>query len=74
MSYEYLIAPSTLRRIVRHTCGTIWITLQPLYMPEKKEDWIEIANQFYDRTDFPNVIGAIDGKHMRIERPNHAGS
>ncbi|XP_046679392.1 protein ALP1-like [Homalodisca vitripennis] len=44
-------------------------------MPTKsEEDWKEIAKQFYLRTNFPNCIGAIDGKHIRIQKPNHSGS
>lgn len=56
------------------TCDKIWDNLQPAYMPDKnKEDWIKIAAHFYDRTNFPNVIGAIDGKCMRIV-PDKSGS
>lgn len=44
-------------------------------MPEKStEDWITIADQFYQRTNFPNVLGAVDGKHVRIIKPNNSGS
>lgn len=44
-------------------------------MPQKtEEDWLKIADEFYAHTDFPNVIGAIDGKHIRIRQPEHSGS
>ena len=44
-------------------------------MPEnKEEDWLKIANLFYQRTNFPHCIGAIDGKHIRICKPNKTGS
>jgi len=34
-------------------------------MPEKMEDnWVNIANDFYRRTQFLNCIGAVDGKHI----------
>ena len=39
-----------------------------------EEDWNKIANEFNDRTNFPNVIGAIDGKHVRIKKPEDSGS
>lgn len=39
-----------------------------------EDDWIQIADQFYERTNFPNVIGAIDGKHIRIIQPENSGS
>ena len=44
-------------------------------MPEKKEDdWKNIANDFYQRKQFPNCIGAVDGKHIRIKMPAGSGS
>jgi len=44
-------------------------------MPEKTEnDWVNIANDFYRRTQFPNCIGAVDGKHVRIKMPADSGS
>lgn len=39
-----------------------------------REDWSNIAQGFFEQTHFPNCIGAIDGKHIRIERPDHTGS
>uniref|UniRef100_A0A8D0D400 Zgc:194221 n=1 Tax=Sander lucioperca TaxID=283035 RepID=A0A8D0D400_SANLU len=38
-----------------------------VYMPVPKEsDWQDIAEQFRVNRDFPNCVGAIDGKHVRI--------
>ncbi|CAI6350197.1 unnamed protein product [Macrosiphum euphorbiae] len=39
-----------------------------------KEDWVEISNIFYSKTNFPNCLGAIDGKHIRCRNPNNSGS
>lgn len=75
LSFEYLIGESTLRDIVKSTCEQIWNVLHSHYMPEKSEEnWIRIADEFYERTNFPNVIGAIDGKHIRIVQPQNSGS
>jgi hypothetical protein len=35
-----------------------------------KNDWICTADEFYERTNFPNSVGAVDGKHIRIRKPN----
>jgi len=36
-------------------------------MPEPtQEHWLTIAEMFLSVTNFPNYIGAIDGKHIRI--------
>ena len=39
-----------------------------------KNAWIRTANYFYERTNFPNCIGAVDGKNIRIRKPNESGS
>jgi hypothetical protein len=39
-----------------------------------KNDCIRTANEFYVRTNFPNCIGAVDRKHIRMKKPNDSGS
>lgn len=36
--------------------------------------WLDIADKFYLKTNFPNCLGAIDGKHIRCINPHNAGS
>jgi len=36
--------------------------------------WIRTADEFYERTNFPNCIGAVDGKHIRARKANERGS
>nr|CAH7733263.1 unnamed protein product [Callosobruchus chinensis] len=31
--------------------------------PSSKERWLEIAENYYKRTNFPNCVGSVDGKH-----------
>jgi len=38
-----------------------------------KNDWIRTASEFYERTNFPDCIGAVDGKHITIRKPNDSG-
>ncbi|KAF0746351.1 protein ALP1-like [Aphis craccivora] len=42
--------------------------------PNSQEQWTDIANKFYKKTNFPNCIGAVDGKHIRCVNPRNAGS
>lgn len=49
-------------------------TFATFNMSEKSEDRINISKQFFDRTKFPNYIGAVDGKHVRIKQPQKTGS
>lgn len=56
-------------------CREIWNTFQPIYLKVMtREDWIEVANEFERKANFPMCLGAIDGKHVRIENFPHAGS
>jgi hypothetical protein len=36
--------------------------------------WGKIAACFEKRANFPNCIGAIDGKHIRVVKPEKSGS
>jgi hypothetical protein len=36
--------------------------------------FLDIAVKFRERWNFPNFIGCIDGKHIRIKCPTKAGS
>lgn len=62
--------------IIPEVCNAIWEVLQPTYLtcPEEEEKWLKIADDFYNIWNFPNCIGAIDGKHCRIKAPPHTGS
>ncbi|KAL4112956.1 hypothetical protein QTP88_016668 [Uroleucon formosanum] len=39
-----------------------------------EEKWLEIAEGYQQRAQFPNCIGAIDGKHIRVIKPHGSGS
>ncbi|XP_011690497.1 PREDICTED: putative nuclease HARBI1 [Wasmannia auropunctata] len=76
MSYQYLIGVTTVSNIIRETCKAIWNRLCPLVLPPalSERDWLDIASDFEELTNFIHCIGAIDGKHVTIQCPNNAGS
>lgn len=43
-------------------------------VPKKKKDWEKIINGFNTKWNFPQCVGAIDGKHIVIKCPNNSGS
>ncbi|CAH1961646.1 unnamed protein product [Acanthoscelides obtectus] len=77
-SLEYLtrVSASTISLLVPHVCQAVYSHLKPEYMkvPCTEDDWKKIADEFRNKWNFPNAIGAIDGKHIEIEAPPNAGS
>ncbi|KAK9887104.1 hypothetical protein WA026_020048 [Henosepilachna vigintioctopunctata] len=75
ISFSYRQGEKSVRRIVYDTCDAIWKRLSPIYMaPPKEENWQMIEQEFSSRWNFPNCVGAIDGKHIVINKPFHSGS
>ncbi|KAL3246333.1 hypothetical protein MRX96_057715 [Rhipicephalus microplus] len=65
----------TARMALKVTCHALWIRLQPLYMPiPTTESWLHVAQGFGRTWQFPNCIGAVDGKHVQIKCPKNSGS
>lgn len=75
LAYSYHMGISTISGIIQETCTAIYRTLKDKYMKKKTtEDWIDVAKDFTEKWNFPNCIGALDGKHVRITAPQHSGS
>lgn len=45
-----------------------------LQVPDSEEEWLEIAQDFERKWNFPHVIGALDGKHVMLEAPVNSGT
>lgn len=43
-------------------------------MPNNESGWKNIAADFYEKWNFPDCLGAIDGKHIVIQCPANSGS
>lgn len=75
LHYSYRIGRSTLSKLVRKVCRALWTTLRCEMFPAYTEDrWSSICEGFETKTNFPNCIGAIDGKHIRCIKPSLSGS
>ena len=55
---------------------TTLLTLVSLFLqtPNTPEKWKSVADGFKARWNFPNCLGAIDGKHIAIKAPAGSGS
>lgn len=73
--FSFRIGVSTLGVIIHDVCGAIWTCMKPQWMsPPDKEKWLEISTGFWKNSNFPNCIGAVDGKHIRVMKPLHSGT
>ncbi|XP_031353101.1 uncharacterized protein LOC116178008 [Photinus pyralis] len=75
ISFSFRLGRSTVQSIIHHTCRIIVDILLEEVMPVPNEDtWNTIADYFWKMWQFPNCIGALDGKHCVIQAPKNSGS
>lgn len=72
MAFSFRLGEKTVRTIVYETCSAIWNKLK-ITVPTEN-DWKMISQRFWEQWNFPNCIGALDGKHVVIQSPAHSGS
>ena len=75
IAYNFRVGRQTVSCIVDNTCEAIWNNLVAKYMPVPDEEkWRNIANDFQEKWNFPNCLGAIDGKHVQVQSSAFSGS
>lgn len=66
---------STIRNIVYEVCQAIWEEFNTEHMPFPTSEMHKIvAEDFFKKWNFPQCIGCIDGKHIRLRCPPNSGS
>lgn len=43
-------------------------------MPQNESEWKTVAKEFNDKWNFPNCVGAFDGKHISLQAPINSGT
>lgn len=76
LSFQYRISLNAISYIVKGCCNAIVERLTPHFIkvPSTKAQWLEISKKFEERWNYPHALGAIDGKHVRVQKPKNAGS
>jgi hypothetical protein len=71
LAFSYRLGVS----MVSNACDAINLRMVGTCMPPPTEDeWRGIAARFMERWNFPNCIGALDGKHVSIQAPPGSGT
>ncbi|KAE8739557.1 hypothetical protein FOCC_FOCC014940, partial [Frankliniella occidentalis] len=53
---------------MRGTCRALWEELGPLVLPEPSPEILDrTMDDFWQRWEWPNCIGALDGKHCILQ-------
>ena len=77
IAYNFWIGLSTASKVILDVCMAIWDVLPPINIYRYVyaiRGWKSIADEFYERWNFPNCIRAIDGKYAMIQCPFNSGS
>lgn len=76
LSFLFRISQPSISQIIPETCDAIYQSLKDRHLkfPSSEQEWKKISDDFLNRWNFPNCLGAIDGKHVAIRAPAHAGS
>ena len=76
LQWGFRLAPNTISEVVREVCQAIvdhfWDEF--IVTPRAEAEWRAVADTFKRRWNFDHTLGAIDGKHVAIQKPPHAGS
>ncbi|XP_077539620.1 uncharacterized protein LOC144152261 isoform X3 [Haemaphysalis longicornis] len=65
----------TARMAIHDMCQAIWARLKDKYVKvPTTEDWAASADGYSRRWQFPNCLGAVNGKHVAIAAPPKSGS
>lgn len=65
LSYAFRVGHNTVSKIVSETCDAIWNCMKGVvFLQDNEESWQKVADDFEAMWNYPNCIGAIDGKHV----------
>ena len=76
MKFGWRVPHNTQSIVVREVCKAILDEYldEVLVCPVTPESWRAVSDKFYQRWNFPNTCGAIDGKHVACRCPSNSGS
>ena len=76
LMYQFRVHSSTIAKFIPVICSKIYEVFlgEFLHLPNTHEEWVKIGDETQRMWQFPNCIGAADGKHIAIIHPRDSGS
>ena len=75
IAWSFKIGKETVRSIILDVAEILRTTLFEFYVSEPNTgDFEQIEKDFSQLWNFPNCVGAVDGKHIAIQCPPNCGS
>ncbi|XP_063912685.1 uncharacterized protein LOC135129463 [Zophobas morio] len=75
LAFQFRICHSWISFIIRQVANSIINNLFNVIMPPPTMEHLRrISNTYMSTWNFPNCVGATDGKHIRIKPPKNTGS
>ncbi|KAL1416412.1 hypothetical protein MTO96_027975 [Rhipicephalus appendiculatus] len=76
LSRQFRVGHSTVNQLIEETCVAIYLELKAEFLksPKTREDWSAVIQDFKAKWQFPNCVGAVDGKDVCIIKPKTSGS
>ena len=76
LHFQFRISRPARSYIVTEVCEAIpkRLSLSYLKVPSSEQERLQIAKQFKEKWNFPNCLGAIDGKDITLQSPPNYGS
>lgn len=74
LAFSFRISPSWISKIVKEVFETIKRKMLFLMPSPTRDTFVSTEKKIRERWNFPNVVGCLDGKHVRIWCPDKSGS
>ncbi|XP_058817776.1 putative nuclease HARBI1 [Topomyia yanbarensis] len=75
LKFSAIMSPASISAAIINTCEALIYVLQDyIKFPQTPQQWETISNDFGTLHRFWNCVGAIDGKHVAIRKPDDSGS
>lgn len=66
--YSYRLSKQIISSIISETCSALYSVLKEIVFPKFEEPyWKNNSDVFWEKWNYPNCLGALDGKHIIIE-------